>query len=159
MNKEEVTYITFLDRSKWALVNSFWASILHENIKPEKIILIANSSPENIEEIEEALTLIIKQEDIEDFGIEVEEIVDEPNFSKIGEITEKVFEENKDVVLDATAGSKALTISAIIQALKSNVEKIHYLHIDEVEDADKPYLDIPLTRHIPTEMREGEELV
>ncbi len=159
MGKEKVTYVTFLERSKWALVNSFWATLIHEDIKPTKIYLLTNKDEDKVKKSKKALKTILKNEENINPPIEVLEIEDETNFAGIGDEIRGICEESDDVVIDITPGSKALSISALIQGMNSGVEKIYYLHIDEVKNADKPYLDIPLTRQIPTEMKGGRHLV
>lgn len=64
-----------------------------------------------------------------------------------------------DAVLDITPARKFMASTALLEGKEHGVDAIYYLYIDSVEDAARPYLDIPLPRQDLVEMIGGDHFV
>jgi len=154
-----VRYITYVGRSDWAVVNSFWAALFHTDITPEDIHVIYKKHDKEmaVKSIEGIKTIL----EIKDIEAEIDEYVIEDEFDvmKAAEHVEEICEEDHPVVLDITPARKAMASGSVIEGVKMEVEGVLYLYIDSVENADRPYLDIPLPRQDVVEMIGGDHLV
>ncbi|MFW6195979.1 MAG: TM1812 family CRISPR-associated protein [Thermoplasmatota archaeon] len=156
---QDVTFITFVGRSEWAVVNSFTAILFHTDLKPGKIHLLYKSSDNEIaESCVEGLNGILDVKGIACDIIE-HELKDEFDLMKPAEIMEDILDEDEEVVIDITPARKFMSSSALIEGMRNDVKGIYYLYIDSIEDADRPYFDIPLPRQDLIEMTRGEHLV
>lgn len=156
---QEVTLITFVGRSEWAVVNSFTAILFHTDLKPGKVHLLYKSSDKKIaSSCVEGLDKILNVKEI-DCDIKEHELKDEFDLMKPAEIMEEILEDDEEVVIDITPARKFMSSSALIEGMRNDVKGIYYLYIDSIEDADRPYLDIPLPRQDLIEMTRGEHLV
>jgi len=160
--EKDVTFITFVGRSEWAVVNSFWAILYHKEIKPSKVhILFRSSDEERAELCIEGLNQILEIKEI-DCTIEKHEVEERFDLMCPANIVEEIMaesEENK-IILDITPARKFMASGSLVQAMKRDIEDVYYLYIDEVDEAaKKPYLDIPLPRQELLEMTGGEHFV
>lgn len=160
MPEKDVTFITFIGRSEWAVVNSFWAILFHRDLTPSKVhILFRSSDEDKTESCIEGLKKILEAEEIE---CTIEEHEVEERFDLMGpaEIVNEIMDENEKIVLDITPARKFMASGSLVQAMKRDIEDVYYLYIDEVdESAKRPYLDIPLPRQELLEMTGGEHFV
>lgn len=159
-NNEKVTFITFVGRSEWAVVNSFWAVLFHEGVRPGKIhIITREDNLERANKCKEGIKVILKGYDIES-EIEINETDLDEDLSHSADMVKKIcLEDDTPKILDITGGTKGVTSGALIRAVECDVSRIYYLFIDSLEDADRPYLDIPLPRQKVYQMRGGEQVV
>lgn len=152
-------YVTFVGRSGWAVVNSFWAALFHTDFRPKDIhVIYKKHDSEVAEKSIEGLKTILEVEDID---AEVNEYVIEDEFDvmKAAEHVEDICDERYPVILDITPARKAMASGSVIEGVKMEVEGVFYLYIDSVDNADRPYLDIPLPRQDLVEMIGGDHLV
>ena len=143
-------YITLMGRSGWAVVNSFYASIIETEFRPDQVHLIYESEYANhIKPVIRGLEIIqstyakkpcVQRVPVPDWDMHSTRDV----VSKIANelMTESMGSEYK-VALDITGGRKALVIGALLGLQKTPPERIYYLGIETTEDAAKPYLMIP----------------
>jgi hypothetical protein len=140
-------YITLLGRSKWALINSYYAVLEEKTYYPNKVIVCseANSHPE---EISSALTAISEEYGFKP-SIEVKTIPD-GDFIAAGNLIKldlkQLKEADYETALDITPGRKATVAGAILSATRQSIDHIYYLMIDSTDEADKPYPLIPFKR-------------
>ncbi len=156
---ENVKYITFVGRSEWGVVNSFFSVLYHTDVRPEKVCVLYRASDEeraeaSIAGLEEVLEFMDMDSEIEEHEIE-----DEFDLMKPAGELEDIMRGDGSVVIDITPARKFMASSALVEGVEKDVDAIYYLYIDSVEDADRPYLDIPLPRHDLVEMTGGEHLV
>ncbi len=154
-----MSYVTFVGRSDWAVVNSFWAVLFHTDITPKEIhVIYKKHDRELAQKSIEGLKTILEEKGID---AEVDEylIEDEFDVMKAAEHVEEICDESYPVILDITPARKAMASGSVIEGLKMEIEGVLYLYIDSVENADKPYLDIPLPRQDLVEMIGGDHLV
>jgi len=154
-----VKYITFVGRSDWAVVNSFWATLFHTDIIPDEIQVIYKKHDKDM--AESSIEGIKKILEVKDIDAEIEEYVIEDEFDvmKAAEHVEEICEDGRPVILDITPARKAMASGSVIEGVKMEVEGVLYLYIDSVKNADRPYLDIPLPRQDLVEMIGGDHLV
>ncbi|WP_048152135.1 hypothetical protein [Palaeococcus ferrophilus] len=151
-------YITMLGRSSWATINSYYAVLMRENYRPERIyIVVEEAYRSKLEKTEEALRIIS-----EAFGInpEIESVVIE-NASfleaekRVVPIIRKLKSEGFEVAVDITGGRKAVVVGTLIKGLHEGIDHVYYLAITELSFADRPYMMIPLhVQHLRDFMRE-----
>jgi len=162
LREKDITFITFVGRSEWAVVNSFWAILFHKEIKPSKVhILFRSSDEERAGLCIEGLNQILEAEEI-DCAIETHEVKERFDLMGPAKIVEEIMRESKEnkIVLDITPARKFMASGSLVQAMKRDIEDVYYLYIDEVDEAAKrPYLDIPLPRQELLEMTGGEHFV
>jgi hypothetical protein len=148
-------YLTLLGRSKWALINSYYATLEEKSYFPDKVTIYseANSKPQ---EIPNAITNISKE-----YGFNptiTVKTLPEGDFIAAGNTVslelKQLKQEGYETALDITPGRKALVAGAILSATKQNIDHIYYLMIDSTEDADKPYPLIPRKRQTLTDFVE-----
>lgn len=152
-------YITFVGRSDWAVVNSFWATLFHTDIIPDEIQVIYKKHDKDM--AESSIKGIKKILEVKDIDAEIEEYVIEDEFDvmKAAEHVEEICEDGRPVILDITPARKAMASGSVIEGVKMEVEGVLYLYIDSVKNADRSYLDIPLPRQDLVEMIGGDHLV
>ncbi len=156
---ERVKYITFVGRSSWAVVNSFSAVLFHTEIIPDEIHVLYKREDEEVAEV--GISGLYELMDVKEIGCELVQHVIEEDFDllKPARVVEEIMESDGDVVIDITPAKKFMSSTALLEGRKYGVDGVFYLYIDHVEDADRPYLDIPLPRQDLIEMVEGEHYV
>ena len=140
------TYITFLGRSAWAVINCYYAVVKLKDYFPELIYIVTEDLfKDQVDNIVNGLTIIS-----ENFGftpqfdltiVENAEFIDAGN--KINNIIKKLKDFNHKIAVDITPGRKALVAGTLIPLSKIQVDHIFYLAIDTLKDANKPYEMIP----------------
>jgi len=160
--EKDVTFITFVGRSEWAVVNSFWAILYHRDLRPSKVhILFRTSDEDRAKSCIEGLKEILEVEEM-DCLVKEHEVKEKFDLMGPAEIVEEIMEESEEnkIVLDITPARKFMASGSLVQAMKRDIEDVYYLYIDEVDEAAKrPYLDIPLPRQELLEMTGGEHFV
>lgn len=140
-------YVTMLGRSTWAMINAYYAVVMHRKYYPDKIyIFLEDIYVEKIPKAVGALRAISKA-----FGFEPEInwiIVEEADFidadRKIGELLRELKEKNSEIAIEITSGRKALVAGALIHGIPLKVDHVFYLAIRSMEYANRPYMMIPL---------------
>lgn len=148
-------YLTLLGRSKWALINSYYAVLEEKSYFPTNVIIYTEAH-QDTKQIIEAITEISKEYSFNP-TITVKTLP-EGDFIAAGNTIsldlKQLKQEGYETALDITPGRKALVAGAILSATRQNIDHIYYLMIDSTEDADKPYPLIPRKRQTLTDFAE-----
>ena len=64
--------------------------------------------------------------------------------ARAGEVLVKEKEAGNEVAVDVTPGTKATVLGVVIGAGKVKVDHIFYLYIESLQNASRPYMEIPL---------------
>lgn len=139
--------LTMMGRSVWGLFNSVWSDIRQFDYLPEKVyVLTAGCETAKGQMGRDMLILLLKEH-----GSQADvELVDVPGNDvkeigrKVNEIIGAENERGSEVAVDVTAGSKATVLGTVIGAGKVKVDHIFYLYIGSLQNASRPYLEIPL---------------
>ncbi|MCD6558297.1 hypothetical protein DRN43_07250 [Thermococci archaeon] len=140
-------YVTMLGRSTWAMINAYYAIVMHKKYYPDEIyIFLEDIYAEKIPKAVGALKIISRA-----FGFEPKInwfIVEEANFvdadKKIGKLLKELKEKGFEIAIEITSGRKAVVAGALIHGIPLNVDHVFYLAIRSMEYANRPYMMIPL---------------
>lgn len=139
--------LTMMGRSVWGLFNSVWSDIRQFDYLPDKVyVLTAGCDAARGQMAKDMLIVLLKEhgspaevalvdvpgDDIKEIGHRVNEIIGEENAK------------GSEVAVDVTPGTKATVLGTVIGAGKVKVDHIFYLYIDSLQNASRPYLEIPL---------------
>jgi len=142
-------FITILGRSAWSPVNSYNAVLRESGFRPDVIhIFLERAYEKDLDTVVACFQILNESFDV---GAEIfPETVDDVDFRTAGRrITELVGQCKQGgdtVAIDITPGRKSMVVSALIPAVRHNVDHVFYLSIDSLENASKPYMMIPLPR-------------
>ena len=141
-------HIALLGRSSWALVNTYYASVMNGERPGEVYIVTEKRYSRDLPKVSEAVKTI---SDAYGFSPEVKGIVIPDNdFKKaeevLGELFSRLRRDGKSVVLNITSGRKALVAAAIIQSRGQNVRGVLYLALLDDRFPNRPYMMLP--RHL-----------
>ena len=138
-------YITLMGRSGWAVVNSFYASIIETDYRPDEIFVIYEKAyQESVKPVMKGLELI--QETYGESNIQGKIV---PDWDTITagkaalDLVNAAKEDGASVALDITGGRKALVSGSLLALKNSKLEHVYYLAIDSLEGAARPYPLIP----------------
>jgi hypothetical protein len=141
--------ITMMGRSSWGLFNSAWAAIRSFNYVPDKVVLLTGGCDRNDAEVAAEMLRILYSEhgSRADVGIRV---IPEDDIREIASIVRAITDEERkaknSVSIDVTPGKKAAALGAVLSGLaKNSFDHIFYLYIESLKNADRPYLEIPLS--------------
>ncbi len=149
MSYNKKAYITILGRSVWAMVNTYYAVMRESDHRPDEIYIYTERSfSEGAEKGSKALEVI---NDTYDNRAEIEiAVVNDVDFEAAGkQLMEKINglgEQGYDVSLDITPGRKPLVVGALLPARDTKLEHVFYLEISDLDDADHPYMQIPMAK-------------
>lgn len=141
--------VTMMGRSTWGLFNSIWASIRIYDFLPEKVhILTAGCDSVVADRAARMLNILLSEH-----GSRAEVVVHVVSAEDVGEIARAVkhitMEEKRlgnEVALDVTPGRKATVLGAVLSGMARNdFDRIFYLYIESLRNADRPFLEIPLS--------------
>ncbi len=139
--------LTMMGRSIWGLFNSVWSNIRQFDYLPDKVyVLTAGCETARGQMARDMLVLLLKEhgspadvelvevpgDDVKEIGNTVNEIIGAEN------------ERGNEVAVDVTPGTKATVLGTVIGAGKVKVDHIFYLYIESLQNASRPYLEIPL---------------
>jgi hypothetical protein len=153
-------YITLAGGAEWALINSLWASIREQDYTPDKVFICSTKknlegATRNKERIASLLEGHDKKADISIVEIPENDFVVIGN--KVADLIKGEKDAGNEVALDITSARKAIASPALIVADKYKADHIFYLYIENVTNADRPYLMIPLGIQHPTDFLRGGE--
>jgi hypothetical protein len=139
--------LTMMGRSVWGLFNSVWASIRQLDYLPDKVyVMTAGCEAARGEMVREMLLVLLREhgsradvELVEVPGDDIKEIG-----RRAGEILRREKEKGNEVAVDVTPGTKATVLGTVIGAGKVSVDHIFYLYIQSLQNASRPYMEIPL---------------
>jgi hypothetical protein len=155
-------YITILGRSIWAVINSLYAVMKHEDIRPDVVYIITeNIFKEKLESTVEGVKIVL-----DEFGIEPRietKIVAEGKFVLAGNAIKNLIKDLKDrdysIDVDITPGRKSLVAGMMLVLNKEQVDHIFYLDIKTIVDVSYPYEMIPKQiQSLKDFMKEGKEM-
>ena len=139
--------LTMMGRSVWGLFNSVWSNIRQFDYLPDKVyVLTAGCETARGQMAKDMLVVLLKEH-----GSPAEvELVDVPgdDIKGIGRrVNEIIGAENakgSEVAVDVTPGTKTIVLGTVIGSGKVKVDHIFYLYIESLQNASRPYLEIPL---------------
>jgi len=140
-------YITLMGRSGWAVVNSFYASVIETDYRPEKIHVIYESqSSEEVEPVIQGLKIIqssYTSPDIQRWGVKDWDSLAAGETTL--ELVQNLKEEGYQVALDITGGRKSLVAGSLVALMLRDLipDHIFYLAIEITQGVAKPYFMIP----------------
>jgi hypothetical protein len=138
-------HIALLGRTPWALINTYYASVMKGESPKEVYIVTEKRYSSNLPKITKAIKAI---SNTYGFSPEVKTLViSNDDFQEADRVLKKLFsrlkEEDGDITLNMTSGRKALVAAAIIQSRESNVREILYMALLDVQFPDRPYMMLP----------------
>lgn len=138
-------YITLMGRSGWAVVNSFHASVIETDYRPEKIHVIYESqSSEEVKPVIPGLEII--QSSYTSPDVQHWEVPDWDAHAARRttlELVRKLKGEGYQVALDITGGRKSLVAGSLLDLREGDLDHLFYLAIEITRGVAKPYLMIP----------------
>jgi hypothetical protein len=142
---DKQAYITLMGRSGWAVVNSFYSSILETEFRPCSVTILYESEHANtLAPVVEGLKII--QETYTKPNVTAHS-VSTSDMDAAGEaarpIVNRIKEQEGQVALDITGGRKALVAGTLLGSLDSKLDYVYYLDIETTEGVAKPYPMIP----------------
>lgn len=151
-------YITLAGAAEWALINSLWASVREQNYVPDKVYICSTrnnmkGAQRNKERVKALLEGCAKAPAI--VMVEIPENDFIVTGKKISDIIKKEKKANNQVALDITSARKAISSPALIAADRFRADHIFYLYIEDITNADRPYLMIPLNIQHPNDFLQG----
>ena len=156
-------YITILGRSNWSVINSLYAVLKHENIKPDVVYVITeNIFQERLDIIKEGVRIVL-----EEFGIKpkiMDKIVAEGKFVAAGNMIKKLMKDLKEggysIDVDITPGRKSLVAGMMLVINKEQIDHLFYLDIKTIVDVNYPYEMIPRQiQSLKDFIKEGREMM
>lgn len=139
--------LTMMGRSVWGLFNSIWSNIRQFDYLPDRVyVLTAGCEAARGQMARDMLVVLLREH-----GSPAQvEMVDVPgdDVREIGRRVSEIIGEEKakgsEVAVDVTPGTKATVLGTVIGAGKHKVDHIFYLYIESLQNASRPYLEIPL---------------
>ncbi|BAD85392.1 hypothetical protein, conserved, flame shift [Thermococcus kodakarensis KOD1] len=138
-------HIALLGRTPWALVNTYYASVMRGERPKEVYIVTERRYSHSLPKITEAIKTI---SEAYGFSPEVKTLViPDDDFKEADKVLKNLFsklkEKDGDIVLNMTSGRKALVAAAIIHSRESNVREILYMALLDVQFPNRPYMMLP----------------
>jgi hypothetical protein len=142
-------YITFLGRSTWALVNTYYAVLREKGLRPGEVFIVTEAPYEGNAAVA-ARAIRVISENYELSPTITTEIVPEADFVGAGRVARTLasglVEQGYRVAIDITSGRKVMVAGALIAISLAglDISHIYYLAMRSVDDIAKPYMMIPL---------------
>jgi hypothetical protein len=145
--------ITMMGRSTWGLFNSVWASIRVWDYLPDKVyILTAGCDQQLATKASKMLSILLTEH-----GSKGEISIHVVSAEEVGEIAKAVKEitsrekgAGNQVALDVTPGKKATVLGSVLSGMARNeFDRIFYLYIESLKNADRSFLEIPMALQHP----------
>jgi hypothetical protein len=146
--------ITMMGPSVWSTANSLWSAVRDHGYLPERIHILCSDSTGSCSVAAQMMAAIL-----EDYGvrpdIRMAEINEESVLAVRDRVASIVEEEEKAgnvVALDVTPGRKGVVLGAMLAGGK-RYEHIFYLYITSLDNANRPYLMVPMSRQRAHDLR------
>ena len=128
-------YITLMGRSGWAVVNSFYASVIETDYRPEEVILLYEAQyTDGIKPVVDALEIVQGTYSTPNV-VQVE--VPTSDAHAAGQVALDLVrglkEKGSEVALDITGGRKALVAGSLLALKDQGLDHVYYLEIETVE--------------------------
>jgi CRISPR/Cas system-associated protein Csm6 len=136
-----------MGRSHWSLFNSVWAMSRTMDFVPERVHILTAGCDKNAAD-KAALMVRGLLSELKSGAEVLVQVISEEDASEIADKVKKLAtmekEQGNQVALDVTPGKKTMIIGAIL-ASSNLVDHVFYLHIESLKNADRPFLEIPLS--------------
>ncbi|MEM0448573.1 MAG: hypothetical protein QW520_01970 [Methanomassiliicoccales archaeon] len=150
------TLITMMGRSIWGLFNSVWASVRAYDYLPDRVYILTAGCDKPSAEKAAAMIRILLQESDSKGEVMLRIIPEEDVVAVADEVRAICTEERRsgnEVSLDVTPGTKVTVLGSVITGMARNeFQNIFYLYIEDLRNAARPYLEIPLMLQHPHEI-------
>jgi hypothetical protein len=129
------------------MINSLWASVRQQGYIPDKVYICSTKkNMKGANRNSKRITALLEGCDKDPIITVVE--IPENDFivtgKKISEMIKKEKKSNNKVALDITSARKAIASPALIAADRFKADHIFYLYIQDITNANRPYMMIPL---------------
>ena len=159
MTNERLYYLIFCGTSPKAIINSIWASIDIEKIKPTNIVLLKTKGQWGLNKIKRSVESLIENTLTNNCSVELLTITEsdiERNLVVLNEYFSNLKNEKMKVIFDITPGRKTMSISGLLfvhsaigekKTSSSMYQKIVYWHLlDSGKYVRKWYPEIPRSK-------------
>jgi hypothetical protein len=139
--------LTMMGRSVWGLFNSVWASIRQFDYLPDRVYVMTSRCERARGEMARDMLIELLREHGSPAQVEMVEVPGDDIKGiglKAGELLGREKSLGNVVAVDVTSGTKATVMGTVIGAGKVKVDHIFYLYIESLQNASRPYLEIPL---------------
>lgn len=156
----EALYITFLGRSVWALLNSYYAVLRETPVRPTSVVVFGEETyASRIGPVREGLNILS-----EAYGIAPDiqvEMLPPAGYRdacrKVSRAVRSGKQRGAEVALDITPGRKGVIAGALVSLEKEDLDHVFYLSITSTEGAALPYTMIPFSIQELKDFREAME--
>jgi len=136
-----------MGRSHWGLFNSVWAMSRNLDFVPDLVHILTAGCDKNAADKAAIMVRSLLSEINPGSEVKVQ-VISEEDASEIAETVKHIAAEEKgrgnQVALDVTPGKKTMVVGAML-ASGNLVDHVYYLHIASLKNADRPFLEIPLS--------------
>ncbi|MCU0861785.1 MAG: hypothetical protein MUE65_05650 [Methanomassiliicoccales archaeon] len=145
--------VTMMGRSTWGLFNSVWASIRTYDFLPDRVhILTAGCDRHSADKAAGMLKVLLTESGSK--GEVLVRVVPEEDVGGIAEQVKAITSEERrgghSIALDVTPGKKAAVLGSVLSGMSRNdFDRIFYLYIEDLRNADRPFMEIPLSVQRP----------
>jgi len=156
MNKQ--AYITLMGRSGWAVLNSFHASVIETDYRPQEIHILCESQfSDDVRPVKQGIEII--QSSYSTPSVHVVEIPDwdaRTTGATALSLVQQLRRDGFEIALDITGGRKAPVAGSLLALKNESLRHLFYLGIETTEGAAKPYLLIPKRKQKLFDITTGE---
>jgi len=150
------TCLTLSGDNYWAVVNSVW-SLLYEGLSvPSRLVLVTNARHKDVaRKAAETLQLLLSFYGVASVPdiIVVSEVDLRQCHDKMVEIMRQAKAQG-EVALNITPARKSLASVAMVAAWETGVDRIHYVYLKDLKEADCPYPFIAKDLHELLDLKE-----
>ncbi|MCG7844953.1 MAG: hypothetical protein MIO90_05935 [Methanomassiliicoccales archaeon] len=139
--------LTMMGRSVWGLFNSVWASIRHFDFLPDQVYVLTVGCEDSRANVAKEMLIILLREHGSQAKVDLVSVPGD-DIKEIGRVSGEILVREKglgnEVAVDVTPGTKATVLGTVLGSGKVKVDHIFYLYIESLQNASRPYLEIPL---------------
>lgn len=151
---EECVYITLGGKSPYAMVNSYYASLILHDIRPSRAYIIFDSLfRPNLDMAVETLRYINEEHELstEVFSDDIEQNSVTACLRAFLDIVDE--NSGHEIILDITSGRKYM-VSALMLKAWANCDHIYFLQTDALRGKEMPFLMRPIYLQYPMDLKE-----
>ena len=154
--------LTLLGRSKWALINTYYALLAEKEYFPDQIVIITEEPyKEQLLKVREGFEVLSSEygftPDICEISLPASAFYEAGK--KISTLVKELKADDYEIAIDITGGRKALVAGTLLSIANQGVNHVFYLAIDSLDDASKPYMMIPLSIQHLRDFTEETEMI
>ena len=145
---KDAVLVTFTGSSKWATLNGMWALVEQGGLLPSKVIVL-HTSPITDDSADARRLIERFVSTLDDCQlVDISLPTDDVSFmrERLEKIIEVELEDGNRVFVDMTPARKLMALALMASPWIRKVERLSYLHVDNLENADRPYPMIPFKR-------------